>query len=193
MTEGDPEQRAPADQQRKGQRQCLHRVLSPVLERARPHVADEKPQHRSAQHVGGKVGPAHHARHADEEGGAVPESLPCGKIARQHRGHGKRRRGMPGRKCIKPPLPRRAVFKGVLVRPPRAGPPDEVLQDLDSDSRQAMRHEPIESGLLPRLVLPEIADAPQPDAQEHQREPVPQPVADGSQLRDERIVQGPDQ
>ena len=79
------------------------------------------------------------------------------------------------------------------MREPRTGPSDEVLEDLGGDACQGMRHEPIDPGLLPRLFLPEIADAPQPDAQEYQRESIPQPIADIPQACHERVVQGPDQ
>ena len=79
------------------------------------------------------------------------------------------------------------------MREPRAGPSDEVLEDLGREARQAMRHEPIDPGLFPHLFLPEIADAPEPGAQEYQREAVPQPVADRFQACHERVVQGPNQ
>ena len=181
MSEHAPEQRAPADQQWKGSRQRLHHVPSPFLKRARPHVADQEAQHRPAQHVGGKVGPSHYASHADEERSGVPEPPPFRKIASQNRGHGKRRRSMPRRKRIKPPLPRRAIFKSILMRPPRARPPDQVLEGLDRDSHQGMGHEPVDPGLLPHFFLPKIAHAPQPDAQKHQRKAVPQPVSDRPQ------------
>ena len=191
MTEDDPEQRAPADHQRESLRQRLHRVLSPVLERARPHVADQEPQHRPAQHVGGKVRPFHHPRRADEEGGTVPKPLPFGKIAREYRGHGKRRRGMPGRKRIEPPLPRGTVFKGFLMRPPRAWSSNEVLENLDSDSRQAMRDEPVDPGLFATPCSSEDSRCPHsPMHRSTNVSPSPNRFADGSQLRDEGIVQG---